>query len=66
MADVITGLSDDDITTEWRHEHASQTADDDGTDSPAPADDSDGTDADGVDGTDEADGTDGDADGTDA
>ena len=32
MADVITGLTDDDIATEWRHERASEVADDDGTD----------------------------------
>ncbi|HKE74152.1 MAG TPA: hypothetical protein VKB57_11090 [Acidimicrobiales bacterium] len=59
MADVITGLQDDDIATEWRHEKASA-SDDDGTDG-----DADGTDGDGTDG--DADGTDGgDADGTDA
>jgi hypothetical protein len=47
MADVITGLTDDDIATEWRHEKASQTADDDATD---PTDQADGADdADGVD-----------------
>jgi hypothetical protein len=47
MADVITGLADDDIATEWRHEKASQAADDDATD---PQDHSDGADdADGVD-----------------
>jgi hypothetical protein len=47
MADVIIGLTDDDIATEWRHEKASQTADDDATD---PTDQADGADdADGVD-----------------
>jgi hypothetical protein len=47
MSDVITGLSDDDIATEWRHERASEQADDDATD---PKDQTDGTDdADGVD-----------------
>ncbi len=47
MADVITDLSDADIATEWRHEKASQTADDDATD---PKDHTDGADdADGVD-----------------
>ena len=47
MPDVITGLADDDIATEWRHEKASQTADDDATD---PKDHADGADdADGVD-----------------
>jgi hypothetical protein len=47
MADVITGLADDDIVTEWRHEKASQMADDDATD---PKDHVDGTDdSDGVD-----------------
>jgi hypothetical protein len=45
MADVITGLRDDDIATRWRHERASQ-ADDDGTDSADGADDTDGTDSD--------------------
>lgn len=47
MSDVITGLSDDDIATEWRHERASQQADDDATDPTEPADGAD--DADGVD-----------------
>jgi hypothetical protein len=48
MSHVITGLSDEDIATEWRHERASeQQADDDATD---PQDHVDGTDdADGVD-----------------
>ncbi|MGH9111957.1 MAG: hypothetical protein ACRDZN_06625 [Acidimicrobiales bacterium] len=51
MAEVISGLSDDDIATEWRHERASDTAtDDDATD---PKEDVDGTD-----GTDDADGVD--------
>lgn len=62
MADVITDLSDADIATEWRHEKASQTADDDATntqDSADGADDADGTDSD--DGP-----ADSDADGTDA
>ena len=46
MADVITGLADADIDTEWRHEKAS-VADDDATD---PQDHADGADdADGVD-----------------
>jgi hypothetical protein len=63
MADVITGLQDDDIATEWRHERAS-VSDDDGTD--GDADGTDGSDGDGSDGGD-ADGSDGgDADGTDA
>lgn len=61
MADLITGLADDDIATEWRHERAS-TTDDDGTDD---ADGTDGGDSDGTDGGD-SDGTDGDADGTDS
>ena len=48
MADVIRGLSDDDITTEWRHERASVVGDDD--DATDPADDADNSDdADGVD-----------------
>jgi hypothetical protein len=48
MADVIRGLCDDDIATEWRHERASEvTDDDDATDT---QEDVDGTDdADGVD-----------------
>ncbi len=46
MADVITGLADADIDTEWRHEKAS-VADDDATDPPDHADGAD--DADGVD-----------------
>ena len=46
MADVITGLADADIDTEWRHENAS-VADDDATDPPDHADGAD--DADGVD-----------------
>ena len=29
MTDVIRGLSDDDIATEWRHERASEVTDDD-------------------------------------
>jgi hypothetical protein len=46
MADVITGLADTDIDTEWRHERAS-VADDDATD---PQDHADGADdSDGVD-----------------
>jgi hypothetical protein len=67
MADVITGLTGEDIDTEWRHERASQTADDDGTDG-GDSDGTDGGDSDGTDGTDTdgTDGTDGDADGTDA
>jgi hypothetical protein len=60
MADLITGLADTDIATEWRHERASM-VDDDGTD------DADGTDGTDSDGTDDADGTDGtDSDGTDS
>jgi hypothetical protein len=48
MTDVIRGLSDDDIATEWRHERASEVADDD--DATDPKEDVDGTDdADGVD-----------------
>lgn len=47
MADVITGLADDDIATEWRHEKASVSDDDDATDSQDHADGAD--DADGVD-----------------
>jgi hypothetical protein len=48
MTDVIRGLSDDDIATEWRHERASQATDDD--DATDPKEDVDGTDdADGVD-----------------
>lgn len=47
MADVITGLADDDIATEWRHEKAAAADDDDATDT---QDQSDGADdADGVD-----------------
>jgi hypothetical protein len=47
MPELIRGLSDDDIATSWRHERASDTADDDATD---PNDQADGTDdADGVD-----------------
>jgi hypothetical protein len=64
MADVITGLADTHIDTEWRHEKASQVADDDATD---PQDQADGGDADGTDSDgDSGDGTDGDADGTDS
>ena len=60
MPDLITGLADTDIATEWRHERASL-VDDDGTD------DADGTDGTDSDGTDDADGTDGtDSDGTDS
>ena len=44
MADVISGLKDEDIATEWRHERASATADDDGTDWRRAADDADGMD----------------------
>jgi hypothetical protein len=61
MPEIITGLEDEDIKTDWRRERASEIgADDDATD-PDGADD-DGTDGPGGD----ADGTDGDADGTDA
>ena len=43
MADLISGLSDDDIATEWRRERATDTTadDDDATD---PKEDVDGTD----------------------
>jgi hypothetical protein len=58
MPDVITGLTDDDIATEWRHEKASTTDDDDATDAPGQADDADGVDTD--------DTTDRDADQTDS
>jgi len=62
MADVITGLADADIDTEWRHEKAS-VADDDATD---PKDHTDGADdADGVD-PDEGPADSGDADQTDS
>jgi hypothetical protein len=62
MGDVTTGLADTDIATEWRHEKASQMADDDATD---PQDQSDGTDD--ADGTDsDGDSGDSDADGTDS
>ncbi|HEX6420301.1 MAG TPA: hypothetical protein VFZ77_17510 [Acidimicrobiales bacterium] len=46
MPDVITGLTDDDIATEWRHEKASTSDDDDATDAPGQADDADGVDTD--------------------
>ncbi|HET6949892.1 MAG TPA: hypothetical protein VFI47_05940 [Acidimicrobiales bacterium] len=46
MADLITGLSDDDIATEWRHESTSQATDDDATDPQDQSDDADGTDPD--------------------
>ena len=46
MADVITGLADGDMATEWRHEKAS-VADDDATNPQGHADGAD--DADGVD-----------------
>ncbi|MFO7279087.1 MAG: hypothetical protein C0P77_001665 [Thermoanaerobacterales bacterium] len=46
MADVITDLSDADIATEWRHEKASQTTDDDATDATDQADDADAVDPD--------------------
>jgi hypothetical protein len=60
MADVITGLTDDDIATEWRHERASEVADDDGTDGAGgdDGDGTDGTDGDDTGGGDDADGTD--------
>lgn len=68
MADVITDLSDGDIDTEWRHEKASATADDDATDAGDAADPTDSADgADDADGTDSDDGpADSDADQTDA
>ena len=48
MTEVIRGLSDDDIATEWRHERASEVTDDD--DATDPKEDVDGSDdADGVD-----------------
>jgi hypothetical protein len=63
MTDVIRGLTDADIATEWRHERASEVTDDD--DAADPNDD--------VDGTDDADGldpdtgpSDSDSDGTDS
>ena len=43
MADVITGLADEDIATEWRHAKASVSDDDDHADG---ADDADGVDPD--------------------
>ena len=67
MTEIITGLEDEDMRTEWRREQASDVgADDDATD-PGGADATDGTDGDGTDGPGggDADGTDGDADGTD-
>lgn len=39
MADLITGLTDDDIATHWRRARASQAADDDATDPGDQADD---------------------------
>jgi hypothetical protein len=49
MADLISGLSDDDIATEWQHERATDTTADD-ADATDPKEDVDGTDdADGVD-----------------
>jgi hypothetical protein len=68
MTEIITGLDDRDITTEWRRERASEVgADDDATDHSGAdlADEADGDATDGPGGAD-ADGTDGDADGTDA
>src|SRR5215207_2064514 len=68
MTEIITGLEDEDIKTEWRRERASDVgADDDATD-PGGADPADATDGDGTDGPGggDADGADGDADGTDA
>jgi hypothetical protein len=62
MADVISGLTDDDISTEWRREESNQTGDDDATD---PEDHADG--ADDADGVDSDDGpADSDADQTDS
>lgn len=59
MADVITGLADTDIATRWRHERASQMADDDATDPQDQADDADdATDDADDDATDDADQTD--------
>ncbi|HET6773915.1 MAG TPA: hypothetical protein VFH36_11430 [Acidimicrobiales bacterium] len=60
MADLITGLADTDIATDWRHERASM-VDDDGTDD---ADGTDGTDSDGTDS--DGDSSDSDADQTDS
>ena len=68
MTEIITGLEDEDMKTEWRRERASDVgADDDATD-PSGADATDGTDGDATDGAGggDVDGTDGDADGTDA
>lgn len=45
MADLITGLTDDDISTHWRRERSSQTADDDATDPQDHADGADDSDA---------------------
>jgi hypothetical protein len=70
MTEIITGLEDEDIKTEWRRERASDVAADDDATDPGGADATDGTDGD-ADGTDgpgggDADGTDSDADGTDS
>lgn len=59
MTEMITGLTEDDITTEWRRERASEVGTDDDATDPGTTDTTDGTDGD-------SDGTDGDADGTDA
>jgi hypothetical protein len=63
MTQIITGLTDEDISTEWQREKASDVGTDDDATDPGVADSTDGTDGD-TDG--DADGTDGDADGTDA
>lgn len=67
MADVITGLTDEDIDTTWRTAKASATDEDTGdTDADGTDSDADGADSD-ADATDsDADGTDSDADGTDS
>jgi hypothetical protein len=68
MTEIITGLEDADIRTEWPRERDSDVgADDDATD-PGGADPTDGTDGDGTDGPGggDADGMDDDADGTDS
>ena len=69
MTDLITGLQDDDITTEGGAQTLVATADDaDGGDAPATETDTDGADGADTDGTDgeDTDGTDGaDTDGTD-
>jgi hypothetical protein len=70
MPEIITGLEDEDIKTDWLRERASEVGTDDDATDPGgadPTDEADGADEDGTDGTggDDTDGTDGDADGTD-